>query len=194
VVLILCSGSRKRIAKTSISPLRTQEPVPSVFAFRVTSPGPTALLERWQQVFLVRITFTLLPTNRFVSTIIRVGLSPNGLPASGFRDKWQIWDGKRKISLSPSRIVTFLNFFLYRRGQNVAFFGKDVTKNVTIQKNIFLCARASHSSQKCDKCDASHFLSPKKVTKVTSLTQIWDCRGSWEEIRVTPVAGLNLLW
>ena len=35
------------------------------------------------------------------------------------------------------------------------------------------CAKASHSSQKCDKCDAWHFLSPKKKTNVTSLTQIW---------------------
>jgi len=41
-------------------------------------------------------------------------------------------------------------------------------------KKIFSCARASHSSQKCDKCDATHFLSPEKVTNVTSLTQIWD--------------------
>jgi len=39
-------------------------------------------------------------------------------------------------------------------------------------KKIFSCARAT--SQKCDKCDASRFLSPKKVTIVTSLTQIWD--------------------
>jgi len=60
---------------------------------------------------------------------------------------------------------------LYWRGQNVTFFRKDVTKNVTsLKKNS--CARASHSSQKCDKCDASHFLSLKKVTNATSLTQI----------------------
>jgi len=37
------------------------------------------------------------------------------------------------------------------------------------QKNS--CARASHSSQKCDKYDASHFLSQEKVTNVTSLTR-----------------------
>jgi len=41
---------------------------------------------------------------------------------------------------------------------------------------IFSCARASHSPQKCDKCNASHFLSPKKVTNVTSLSQMWDGR------------------
>jgi len=43
-----------------------------------------------------------------MSTIVWVGLSPNGLPASRFRDKWQIWDGKRKTCFSPSQIVTFL--------------------------------------------------------------------------------------
>jgi len=41
-------------------------------------------------------------------------------------------------------------------------------------KTIFSCARASHSSQKCDTCDASHRLSPEKVTNVTTLPQIWD--------------------
>jgi len=50
-------------------------------------------------------------------------------------------------------------------------------------KKIFLCARASHSSQKCDKCDASHFLSPEKVTNVTSLKSE---TGSWVEIRLGP--------
>jgi len=40
---------------------------------------------------------------------------------------------------------------------------------------VFSCARASHSSQKCDRCDASHLLSAKKVTNVTSLTQMKGC-------------------
>ena len=64
---------------------------------------------------------------------VRVGLSRNGLPASRFRDEWQIWDGKRKTCFSPNRIVTFLLglFFLYRRGQNLTCVGKDVTTNVT---------------------------------------------------------------
>ena len=39
---------------------------------------------------------------------VMVGLSRNGLPASRFQDKRQIWDWKRKTSFSPSRIVTFL--------------------------------------------------------------------------------------
>ena len=41
-------------------------------------------------------------------------------------------------------------------------------------KQIFSYARASHSSQKCDKCDASHFLSQKKVSNVTSHGQSRD--------------------
>ena len=41
---------------------------------------------------------------------------------------------------SPSQIVTFLPVkkVLYQRGQNVPFSGKDVTKNVTSYKNIFV--------------------------------------------------------
>ena len=99
---------------------------------------------------------------------------------------WEIWDGKRNVFFSPSRIVTFFPFqkVLYRRCQNVTFFGKDVTKNVNKSKKVCSCARASHTSQKCDKCDASHFLSPEKVTNVTPPTLILD--GSWEEIRLGP--------
>jgi len=56
-------------------------------------------------------------------------------------------------------------------------------------KKIFSCARASHSSQKCDKCNASHFLSPKKW-------QMWrhspksETR-TWEEIRLRPTLSLE---
>jgi len=106
---------------------------------------------------------------------IRVGLSPNGLPASRFRDKWQIWDGKRKTCFSPSRIVTFLpiqkSFVPAGPKCDVCREGCDKKRHKS--QKIFSCARASHSSKKCDKCDASHFLSTKKVTNVTSLTQIW---------------------
>jgi len=105
---------------------------------------------------------------------LRVGLSPNGLPPARFQDKWQIWDGKRKTCFSPSWIVTFLpvqngvvpvgpkcDVFPSREGCD---------KKGHKFKNIFVC-ESSHSSQKCDKCNASHFLSPKKVTNVTSLAQ-----------------------
>ena len=93
-----------------------------------------------------------------------------------FRDKWQIWDGKRKACFSPSQIVTFLPVqkSFAPAGPKCDDFRKGCDKKRHKLKKIFSCARASHSSQKCDKCDESHFLSPKKVTNVTSLTQIWD--------------------
>jgi len=73
---------------------------------------------------------------------LRVGLSPNGLPASRFRvNKWQIWDGKRKTCFSPSRIVIFLPVqqVLYRRGQNVTFFRRMWLKTLQVKKDIFVC-------------------------------------------------------
>jgi len=107
---------------------------------------------------------------------VRVGLSPKGLPASRFRDKWQIWGGKRKTCFSPSRIVTFLP--IQKRfvpaGPKCDVFREGCDKKRHNLKNIFPCARALHSSQKFDKSNASYFLSPKKVSNVTSLTQIWD--------------------
>jgi len=61
---------------------------------------------------------------------LRVGPSPNGLPASRFRD---IWDGKRNAFFSPSRIVTFLpvqkSFVPAMPKCDV--FREDVTKNGT---------------------------------------------------------------
>ena len=93
-----------------------------------------------------------------------------------FRDKWQIWDGSRKFCFSPSRIVTFLPVqkSFVPAGPKCDVFREGCDKKRHKLKQTFSYARASHSSQKCDKCDASHFLSPKKVTNVTSLTQIWD--------------------
>jgi len=119
---------------------------------------------------------------------MRVGLSPKGLPASRFRDKWQIWDGKRKTCFSPSRIVTFLPVqkSFVRAGPKCDVFREGCDKKRHKLKNIFSCARASHSSQKCDKCDASHFLSPKKVTNVTSLTQIWDGNLGRNSVKTDP--------
>jgi len=102
---------------------------------------------------------------------VRVGLSPNGLPASRFRDKWQIWDGKRKTCFSPSRVVTFLpvQFFFVRRGQIVTFFGKNVTKKRhKFKKNHFVCESVTFFpemwkmwrvtffvTEKSDKCDVT---------------------------------------
>jgi len=118
---------------------------------------------------------------------IRVGPSPNGLPASCFRNMWEIWDGKRNAFFSPSRIVTFLpvqkSFVPAVPKCDVFREGCD-NKRHKLKKNS--CARASHSSQKCDKCDASHFLSPKKVTNVTSLTQIWDGKLGGNPVRTDP--------
>ena len=48
------------------------------------------------------------------------------------------------------------------------------------------------SSQKCDKCDASHFLSPEKVTNVTSLTQIWDGKLGRNPGKTDPKTALSL--
>jgi len=63
---------------------------------------------------------------------------------------------------------------LYQRGLKCDVFREGCDKKGHKLKKRFSCARLSHSSQKCDNCDASHFLSPEKVTNVTSLTQIWD--------------------
>ena len=93
---------------------------------------------------------------RNVTTKIKVGLSPNGLPASRFRDKWQIWDGKRKTCFSPSRIVTFPKCDVFREGCD---------KKCHKLKKTFLCARASHSWHKCHKCNASHFFVTGKSDK-----------------------------
>ena len=113
-----------------------------------------------------------------IDSCFRVGLSPNGPPDLRFRDKWQIWDGERKACFSPSQIVTFLHvqFFFVPAGPKCDVFREGCDKKRHKLKKIFSCSRASHSSQtrKCDKFDASHFLSPKKVTNVKSLTQICD--------------------
>ena len=126
---------------------------------------------------------------------LRVGPSPNGLPASRFRDKWQIWDGKRNAFFSPSQIVTFLpvqkSFVLAVPKSDVFREGCDQKRHKL--KKIFSCARASHSSQKCDKCDASHFLSQKKVTNVTSLTQIWDGKLWRNPFRTDPYSPLKTM-
>jgi len=125
-----------------------------------------------------------------------VGLSPKGLPASRFRDKWQTWDGKRKTCFIPSRIVTFfpVQKSFVPAGPKCDIFREGCDKNRHKLKKIFWCARASHSSQKCDKCDASHFLSPEKVINVTSLTQIWDGKLGRNPGKTDPMCDIPLTW
>ena len=80
--------------------------------------------------------------------------------------------GREKHGSVPAESSHFSLFKqnLYRLGEKVTCFGKEVTKSVT-SKKIFLCSRASLSSEKSDKSDVWHFLSTKQVTKVTSPTQ-----------------------
>ena len=59
-------------------------------------------------------------------------------------------------------------------GAKIWRFSGSMWQKTSQVKKIFSCARASHSSKKCDKCNASRFLSPEKVINVTSLAQIWD--------------------
>ena len=64
---------------------------------------------------------------------LRVGLSPNGLPASRLEISDKYETGREKHVSVPVESSHFFPFkkVLYRLGQNVTFFGKDVTKNVT---------------------------------------------------------------
>ena len=88
---------------------------------------------------------------------------------------------------SPSRIVSFLpvSKSFVPAGSKCDVFREGCDKKRHKLKKMFSCARASHSSVKCEKCDASHCLSPKKVTNGTSLKQHSET-GSYEEIRVRP--------
>jgi len=122
---------------------------------------------------------------------IRVGLSPNGLPASRFRDKWQIWDGKRKTCFSPSRIVTFFpvqNSFV-TAGPKFDVFREG-------------CDKKRHKLKKHFRVRERHIL-PKNVTNVTrhilcyqKKKQMWRHKsksetGTWEEIRLRPTLTEN---
>jgi len=91
------------------------------------------------------------------------------LPASEICDRSEM--GREKHISVPAESSHFFPFKknFCRRGLNVTFFGKDVTKKRHKFKKKNSCARASHSSQKCDKCDASHFW------KQTNLSTF--CRG-----------------
>jgi len=113
------------------------------------------------------------------------------LHASEIRDKYET--GREKNFWVPAESSHFFPFKKFCTGgaKMWRFSGRMWLKTSQVKK-IFSCARASHSSQKCDKCDASHFLSPEKVTNVTSLTKIWDSPGSWEEIRVRPTLTMGL--
>jgi len=84
-----------------------------------------------------------------------------------------VWDGKRKACFSPSRIVTFLpvqkSFEPAGPKCNVFREGCDQKRN-KLKKNIFVCESVTFLTN----VTRHIFLSPKKVTNVTSLTQIWD--------------------
>jgi len=125
-----------------------------------------------------------------VRSTLRVGLSPNGLPASRFRDKWQIWDGKTSECFSPSRIVTFLpvSKSFVPAGPKCEVFREGCDKKRhKLQKKI--CVRERH-------------ILPRNVTNVTrhivchrKQWQMWrhspkSETGSWEEIRVRPTLSL----
>jgi len=73
----------------------------------------------------------------------------------------------RKTCFSPSRIVTFLPVqkSFVPAGPKCDVFWEGCDQKRHKLKNIFSYARASHSSQKCDKSNASRFLSPKKSDK-----------------------------
>ena len=77
-------------------------------------------------------------------------------------------------------------------GTKCAVFREGCDKNRHKLHKIFSCARASHSSQKCDKGDAFNYLSPKKSDKCdvnhTNLRQM----GSWAEIRVRTTLSIYL--
>jgi len=104
------------------------------------------------------------------------------------RRLWEIWDGKTNAFLSPSRIVTFLPVqkSFVPAVPKCDVFREGCDKKRHKLKQTFSCARASHSSQKCDACDASHFLSPEKVTNLTWLTQIWDGKPGRNPVRTDP--------
>ena len=61
------------------------------------------------------------------------------LHASEISDKSET--GRHQNVSVPAELSHFFPFqkVLYRRGQNVKFFGKDVTKNVTSYKKKFVC-------------------------------------------------------
>jgi len=107
----------------------------------------------------------------------RVGLRQDGLPASRFRDKWQIWNGKRNFQSLPNRhICSRSKMFCTGGAKRWRFSGRMWQKTSQVKKT-FSCARASHSSQKCDKC---HIFCHRKKW------QLWrhspkSERGSWED-------------
>jgi len=74
---------------------------------------------------------------------------------------------EEKTCFSPSRIVAFLPVQkkFVPAGPKSDVFREAIDKKRHHLKVI---------SEKCDKSDAWHFLSPKKGTKVLPLTQIWD--------------------
>ena len=100
----------------------------------------------------------------------------HGLPASRFRDKWQIWDGKRKTCFSQSRIVMKLPVHksFIPAGPKCDIFREGCDKKRhKLKKNVFVCESVTFFIEMWQMWRVT-FLSPKKVTYVTSLTRIWD--------------------
>ena len=82
---------------------------------------------------------------------IMVGVSKNGLPTSCFRDKWQIYDGKRKVCFSPAESsVTFLpvqkNFVPAGPKCDVFREARD-KKSHKLKKKNFVCESVTFFSQ-----------------------------------------------
>jgi len=105
--------------------------------------------------------------------------------ASRFRDKWQLWDGKRKICFSPSRIVTFLpvQTKIWSGGAKIP------------QVQFFFRARERHILPRNVTNVTRYILSPKKVTNVMSLTQIWDGKLGRNLVKTDPkFSPVKSLW
>jgi len=115
------------------------------------------------------------PTNGVFVHFLESVWSEIALPlyASEISDKSET--EREKLVSVPAESSHFFPFKkgLYRLGQKITLFGEEVIKNVTTLKKKFR-ARAWLSFEKCGNSDVSHFLSTKKVTKMTSLNQIWN--------------------
>ena len=106
------------------------------------------------------------------------------LHASEITDKSE--KGRKKyfsVSAESSHFFPFKKG-LHRRGLKFDVLRRGCDKKRhKLKKNNF-CTRSSHSSQKCDKCNAWHFLSSKKWQMWRDSTKSES--GTWEEIGLRP--------
>jgi len=171
--------------------IRANQTVPHFGLFWDAVDSFAGLFDGFYYIFTGECTskvdkFDNLRTMKILNTPLRVGLSPNGLPAACFRDKWQIWDGKRKTCFSPSWIVTFLPVqkSFVPAGPKCDFFREG-------------CVKKRHKLKLKFRVRERHTL-PRNVTNVTrhifchwKKWQMWrhspkSETGSWEEIRLRP--------